>query len=72
MSRLADLNNRYEIVVSQSNKSEKYFKVLWMVKNEIYKQEAINRKRNETNPLLIALRNTKGLSGFQILMLKNL
>jgi len=74
MDRLETLRNRYDRIVNRdyvhSKKSEIYFKTLYDIKNEIYKVEAKNRKINQNNPYLLALRSTKGLNGSQILMLR--
>ena len=73
MSRLETLYSRYERIVNKnyvySDKVQRYFKVLYAIKDEITKVEAENRRKNVE--LSNFLKSTKGLNGSEILMALN-
>jgi hypothetical protein len=73
MSRLETLYNRYERIVDKNyiytDKVQRYFKVLYAIKDEITKVEAENRRKNVE--LSNFLKSTAGLNGSEILMALN-
>lgn len=76
MSRLAQLYKRRERLIAANlrqgynyTKTEKYFRLLLMIRKEIAHIENENRKQLEISPEMQFLRASKGLNGQQILIL---
>lgn len=76
MSRLAQLYKRRERLIEANNrqgycytKTDKYFKLLLLIRKEIAQIENDNRKQTENSPEMQFLKATKGLNGQQILIL---
>jgi hypothetical protein len=71
MTRLETLYNRYERIVNKnyvySDKVDRYFKVLYAIKDEMTKVQAENRRKNAKFSNF--LKSTAGLNGSQILMI---
>jgi len=63
--RLIEANGRKRYIDSK-DKAERYFRCLNYLRAETLKRESENRVRNSN--ISEALKSTKGMSGFQILM----